>query len=88
MILISLRAVADDLSLWHRMIGQSEEESLLFTEKDIKAPGPLAALAGADQQREGPDGPRVVGRAAEVARPAVRRDPAVRPSTSSGRSAR
>jgi hypothetical protein len=39
LILISLRAVADDLSLWHRMIGASEEESLLFTEKDIKYPG-------------------------------------------------
>ncbi len=39
LILISLRAVADDLPLWHRMIGQSEEESLLFTERDIKAPG-------------------------------------------------
>ncbi len=38
LILISLRAVADDLSLWHRMIGQSEEESLLFTERDIKDP--------------------------------------------------
>jgi hypothetical protein len=38
-ILISLRAVADDLSLWHRMIGASEEESLLFTERDIKDPG-------------------------------------------------
>lgn len=39
LILISLRAVADDLQLWHRMIGQSEEESLLFTERDIKDPG-------------------------------------------------
>ena len=38
LILISLRAVADDLPLWHRMIGQSEEESLLFTERDIKDP--------------------------------------------------
>jgi hypothetical protein len=37
-ILISLRAVADDPTLWHRLIGQSEEESLLFTERDIKAP--------------------------------------------------
>ena len=37
-ILISLRAVADDLSLWHRTIGCTEEESLLFTERDIKQP--------------------------------------------------
>ncbi len=38
LILISLRAVADDLSLWHRTIGCTEEESLLFTERDLKQP--------------------------------------------------
>ena len=37
-ILISLRAVADDLSLWHRMIGQGDKESLLFSKEDIKFP--------------------------------------------------
>jgi hypothetical protein len=37
-ILISLRAVADDLSLWHRTIGATEDESLLFTERDLKQP--------------------------------------------------
>ena len=37
-ILISLRAVADDLTLWHRTIGTTEDESLLFTEKDIRHP--------------------------------------------------
>ena len=38
LILISLRAVADDLSLWHRTIGATEDESLLFTERDLKQP--------------------------------------------------
>lgn len=37
-ILISLRAVADDPSLWQRMIGDNEEETLLFTARDIKDP--------------------------------------------------
>ncbi len=38
LILISLRAVADDLSLWHRHIGATNAETLLFTERDIKQP--------------------------------------------------
>jgi hypothetical protein len=37
-ILISLRAVADDLSLWHRTIGSGDGESLLFSVNDIKYP--------------------------------------------------
>ena len=79
-ILISLRAVADDLSLWHRMIGQSEEESLLFTERGHQGPGPLAALARADPGRAGPDGPRMVGRAAAAR--STGRSTRSRPSTS------
>ncbi len=37
-ILISLRAVADDLSLWHRTIGAGDGETLLFTANDLKKP--------------------------------------------------
>ncbi len=37
-ILISLPAVADDPSLWRRTIVDSDEECLLFTERDIRLP--------------------------------------------------
>ena len=87
-ILISLRAVADDLSLWHRTIGATEEESLLFTERDMKQPDrstlwPELINSAKDRKvREWTAALR------QLARSSVRRDPAVRRSTSSTRCAR
>ncbi len=64
-ILISLKAVADEPSLWSRMIGSRGEESLLITEKDIKEPdrwtlwpelidGPFDAISPIDTDIFGP----------------------------------